>query len=52
VFVFVTPGVQRFEFFREVSRVVSGEGDRGALLEMQTGSDTFAVDNPNWRTPK
>jgi mannose-6-phosphate isomerase-like protein (cupin superfamily) len=52
VFVFITPGVQRFHFFREVSRVVSGDGDRGALLEMQAEIDTFAVDNPTWRTPK
>lgn len=51
VFVFITPGVQRFHFFREVARVVGGEGDRGALLEMQADLDIFAVDNPRWRTP-
>jgi len=52
VFVFVTPGVKRFHFFREVSRVVSGVGDRGGLLEMQAEIDTFSVDIPTWRTPK
>lgn len=51
VFVFVTPGVQRFDFFRAVSRVVRGEGDRDALLQMQADFDIFPVDNPNWRVP-
>lgn len=52
VFVFITPGVQRFDFFRQVSLVVRGEGDRDALLHMQSDFDIFAVDDPNWRTPK
>jgi uncharacterized protein (TIGR03086 family) len=50
VLVFVTPGVERFGFFRQVSRVLAGEGDRGALLKMQTDVDTYSVDNPTWRT--
>lgn len=50
-FVFITPGVQRFEFFRQVSRVLSGQGDRGALLEMQPEFDIYSVDSPTWRTP-
>lgn len=50
-FVFVTPGVQRFDFFRQVSRVLCGEGDREALLEMQPHFDIYSVDNPTWRSP-
>ncbi len=48
--VFITPGVERFDFFRQVGRVLAGEGDRGALLKMQTDIDTYTVDNPTWRT--
>jgi hypothetical protein len=44
--------VQRFEFFRQVSLVLKGEADRGALQDMQADYDIFAVDNPNWRNPK
>jgi uncharacterized protein (TIGR03086 family) len=47
--VFITPGVERFEFFRQVGRVVAGEGDRSALLKIQADIDTYAVDNPTWR---
>jgi uncharacterized protein (TIGR03086 family) len=50
VLVFVTPGVERFDFFRQVSRVLAGEGDRGPLQKMQTDIDTYSVDNPTWRT--
>lgn len=47
--VFITPGVERFDFLRQVSRVLAGEGDRGALLKMQTDIDIYPVDNPTWR---
>jgi uncharacterized protein (TIGR03086 family) len=49
VLVFITPGMERFGFFRQVSRVLAGEGDRGALQRMQTDIDTYSVDNPTWR---
>ncbi|HEX4175709.1 MAG TPA: TIGR03086 family metal-binding protein [Acidimicrobiales bacterium] len=48
--VFITPGVERFDFFRQVGRVLAGEGDRDALLKMQPDIDTYTVDNPAWRT--
>jgi mannose-6-phosphate isomerase-like protein (cupin superfamily) len=51
VFVFITPGVQRFDFFRQVSLVLSGEVDRGALMDMQADFDIVPVENPNWRIP-
>lgn len=49
VLVFITPGMERFDFFRQVGRVLAGEGDRGALLKVQTDVDTYSVDNPTWR---
>jgi mannose-6-phosphate isomerase-like protein (cupin superfamily) len=51
-FVFITPGVQRFHFFRAVSRVLSGDGDRGALPALQAEIDIFSIDNPDWRASK
>jgi mannose-6-phosphate isomerase-like protein (cupin superfamily) len=51
VFVFITPGVQRFDFFRQVSRVLGGQADRAAVQKMQVDFDIFPVDNPNWRNP-
>jgi mannose-6-phosphate isomerase-like protein (cupin superfamily) len=48
--VFITPGMERFDFFRQVARVVAGEEDRNTLQKMQTDIDTYTVDNPNWRT--
>jgi mannose-6-phosphate isomerase-like protein (cupin superfamily) len=50
VLVFITPGVERFEFFRQVGRVLAGEGDREVLQKMQLDIDTYTVDNPTWRT--
>ncbi|HEY1652928.1 MAG TPA: cupin domain-containing protein [Acidimicrobiales bacterium] len=52
VFLFITPGIERFEFFRQLVRVADGEGDRQTLLDMQADSDTYPVDNPTWRTTK
>jgi mannose-6-phosphate isomerase-like protein (cupin superfamily) len=48
--VFITPGIERFDFFRQVARVVAGEGDPGGLQKMQADIDTYAVDDPTWRT--
>jgi mannose-6-phosphate isomerase-like protein (cupin superfamily) len=48
--VFITPGMERFDFFRQVARVLAGEDDRSTLQKMQTDIDTYTVDNPNWRT--
>lgn len=47
--VFITPGIDRFDFFRHVSRVLAGEDDRSSLAQMQDDIDTWPVDNPNWR---
>jgi quercetin dioxygenase-like cupin family protein len=48
--VFITPGVERFDYFRQVARVVAGEDDPGTLQKMQADIDIDTVDNPNWRT--
>ncbi len=52
VLVFITPGVNRFELFRQIARVRAGQADNGDLLRMQSDVDTYAIDNPTWRNAR
>jgi mannose-6-phosphate isomerase-like protein (cupin superfamily) len=45
----ITPGVERFEYFRHLARIASGELPRESLLEVQERYDTFFDDSPAWR---
>jgi mannose-6-phosphate isomerase-like protein (cupin superfamily) len=44
----ITPGVQRFEYFRHVTRIRRGETDRASLLAEQDRYDTHFVTSPIW----
>ena len=44
----ITPGVERFEYFRHLARIAT-RGSPRSLLEVQARYDTFFDDSPAWR---
>ena len=46
--VVITPGVERFDYFRHVVRLREGTEPRDVLLTMQSRFDTHFVDSPEW----
>ena len=45
----ITPGVERFEYFRHLTRIATGRQPPESLLEVQACYDTFFDDSPAWR---
>lgn len=45
----VTPGAARFEFFRRLARVASGEESPGQFVHDQPRYDIHPDDSPSWR---
>jgi hypothetical protein len=45
----ITPGVERFEYFRHLARIAAGQQPRESLLEVQDRYDTYFDDSPAWR---
>ena len=45
----ITPGVERFEYFRHLARIATGQQSPESLLEVQALYDTFFDDSPVWR---
>ena len=45
----ITPGVERFEYFRHLARIATGQQPPESLLEVQACYDTFFDDSPAWR---
>ncbi|WP_438943978.1 cupin domain-containing protein [Nocardia blacklockiae] len=48
VLIALTPGVQRFEYFRVLERVANGEAELGDLAAVQDEFDNHFVDAPRW----
>jgi mannose-6-phosphate isomerase-like protein (cupin superfamily) len=46
----LTPGVERFEYFRLLDRLRRGEATRAELLAAQDRFDNHFVDSPAWRS--
>lgn len=44
----ITPGVERFDYLRQVARIRRGEADRDSLLAEQARYDTHFVTSPIW----
>ncbi|TDD72141.1 cupin domain-containing protein [Actinomadura rubrisoli] len=44
----ITPGVERFDYLRQVARIRRGEADRDSLLTEQDRYDTHFVTSPVW----
>ena len=45
----ITPGIERFEYFRHLARVATGQQSSESLLEVQARYDTFFDDSPAWQ---
>ncbi len=45
----ITPGIERFEYFRHLARIATGQQPPDSLLEVQARYDTFFDDSPTWR---
>ena len=45
----ITPGIERFEYFRHLARIVTGQQPPQSLLEVQALYDTFFDNSPAWR---
>jgi quercetin dioxygenase-like cupin family protein len=48
--VIVTPGIERFEFFRNLARVRAGELDPEAFAASQAAYDTYPADTSLWNS--
>jgi len=46
--IIITPGVERFDYFRHVVRIRRGEASRESLLAEQDRYDTHFVSSPIW----
>ena len=45
----ITPGVERFEYFRHLARIATDQQPAESLLELQDRYDTCFDDSPAWR---
>jgi quercetin dioxygenase-like cupin family protein len=48
----ITPGVERFEYFRHLARIATGEVTAESLLEVQDHYDTHFLVSPPWRAAR
>jgi mannose-6-phosphate isomerase-like protein (cupin superfamily) len=48
ILIVLTPGAERFEYFRHLGRIASGEVPRASLLEVQERYDTYFLTSPAW----
>jgi mannose-6-phosphate isomerase-like protein (cupin superfamily) len=45
----IAPGIERFEYFRHLARIATGQQPPESLLEVQARYDTFFDDSAAWR---
>jgi mannose-6-phosphate isomerase-like protein (cupin superfamily) len=48
----ITPGVERFEYFRHLGRIIAGEVPRESLLEVQDRYDTHFLASAPWQAAR
>jgi mannose-6-phosphate isomerase-like protein (cupin superfamily) len=48
ILIVLAPGVERFEYFRHLARIASGQVPRESLLEVQERYDTYFLNSPAW----
>jgi quercetin dioxygenase-like cupin family protein len=48
----ITPGVERFGYFRLVARLVQGQATPDELLAAQERYDNYFLDSPEWRAAR
>jgi quercetin dioxygenase-like cupin family protein len=44
----ITPGIERFEYFRQLARIATGQQPPESLRDVQALYDTFFEDSPAW----
>ena len=47
--IILTPGVERFEYFRHLQRIATGEASLESILEVQDLYDNHFDDSPVWQ---
>jgi mannose-6-phosphate isomerase-like protein (cupin superfamily) len=47
--IILTPGVERFEYFRHLQRIATGEASLESILEVQDRYDNHFDDSPLWQ---
>lgn len=48
ILIVITPGVERFEYFRHLARIAYGEEPPETLVELQDRYDNHFLDSPTW----
>ncbi|WP_437575277.1 cupin domain-containing protein [Sorangium sp. So ce887] len=48
----ITPGVERFEYFRKLTRIAQGEEPPETLRDVQELYDTYFLSSPEWDTAR
>ncbi|HXB70931.1 MAG TPA: cupin domain-containing protein [Candidatus Acidoferrales bacterium] len=44
----IAPGIERFEYFRQLTRIARGEEPPASLLDVQEIYDTYFLNSPEW----
>jgi hypothetical protein len=52
VLVIITPGVERFEYFRKITRIARGEDRPESLRDIQELYDTYFTKSPEWEAAR
>jgi uncharacterized RmlC-like cupin family protein len=48
----IAPGVERFEYFRKLTRIAQGKEPPDSLREVQELYDTYFADSPEWEAAR
>jgi uncharacterized RmlC-like cupin family protein len=48
ILVVIVPGVERFEYFRQLTRIAQGKEPPESLREVQDLYDTYFLNSPEW----
>jgi mannose-6-phosphate isomerase-like protein (cupin superfamily) len=48
ILIVIAPGVERFEYFRQLARIAQGKQPPESLLEVQDLYDTYFLNSPEW----
>ena len=48
ILIVIAPGVERFEYFRQITRIAQGKQAPESLRDVQELYDTYFLNNPEW----
>jgi quercetin dioxygenase-like cupin family protein len=52
ILIVIAPGVERFEYFRQLTRIAQGTEPPETLREVQDLYDTYFLNSPEWETAR